>query len=76
MHKARPADGRSIIGAVLAKTQIGVEEYLDLVCPDRPEPDYGHGEVVERTFPTPIHAQLQALLGLLFAPLLVGRSSF
>jgi hypothetical protein len=31
---------------MLAKTQIGVEEYLGLVFPDRPEPDYVHGEVV------------------------------
>jgi Uma2 family endonuclease len=55
---------------MLAKTQIGVEEYLGLVFPDRPEPDYVHGEVVERALPTPIHAQIQVLLGLLFAPLL------
>src|ERR1700722_2662048 len=55
---------------MLAKTQIGVEEYLGLVFDDRPEPDYVHGEVVERTLPTPIHSQIQILLGLLFAPLL------
>ncbi|HEX6897369.1 MAG TPA: Uma2 family endonuclease [Bryobacteraceae bacterium] len=54
---------------MLAKTQIGVEEYLALELPDRPEPDYVHGEVVERTLPTPIHAQIQALLAVLFAPL-------
>ncbi len=58
------------MGAVLAKTQIGVEEYLDLVFDDRPEPDYVHGEVVERALPTPVHSQIQALLILLFAPLL------
>ncbi|MBZ5612159.1 MAG: Uma2 family endonuclease [Acidobacteriia bacterium] len=55
---------------MLAKTQIGVEEYLALAFPDRPEPDYVHGEVVERSLPTPIHAQIQVLLGVLFAPLL------
>lgn len=54
---------------MLAKTQISVEEYLALVFPDRPEPDYVHGEVVERALPTPIHAQIQVLLGILFAPL-------
>jgi Uma2 family endonuclease len=54
---------------MLAKTQIGVEEYLALAFPDRPEPDYVHGEVVERSLPTPIHAQIQVLLGQLFAPL-------
>src|SRR5580700_6584215 len=55
---------------VLAKTQIGVEEYLGLVFPDRPEPDYVHGEVVERALPTLVHAQIQALLVLLFGRLL------
>jgi len=55
---------------VLGKTQIGVEEYLDLAFPDRPEPDYVHGEVVERALPTPIHSQIQAALILLFAPLI------
>jgi len=54
---------------MLANTQIGVEEYLALAFPDRPEPDYVHGEVVERALPTPIHAQIQILLGILFAPL-------
>jgi len=54
---------------MLANTQIGVEEYLALVLPDRPEPDYVHGEVVEWASPTPIHAQIQILLGILFAPL-------
>ncbi len=56
--------------SVLAKTQIGVEEYLGLVFDDRPEPDYVDGEVVERSLPTPIHSQIQVLLGILFAPLL------
>jgi hypothetical protein len=46
---------------MLAKTQIGVEEYLGLVFDDRPEPDYVHGEVVKRTLPTPIRSQIQAL---------------
>jgi Uma2 family endonuclease len=55
---------------MLAKTQIGVEEYLGLVFDDRPEPDYVHGEVVERTVPTLVHAQIQALLILLFGRLL------
>ena len=50
-------------------TQIGVEEYLALAFPDRPEPDYVHGEVVERALPAPIHAQIQVLLGILFARL-------
>ena len=54
---------------MLANTQIGVEEYLALELPDRPEPDYVHGEVVERALPTPIHAHIQVLLGRLFAPL-------
>ncbi|HYL38525.1 MAG TPA: Uma2 family endonuclease [Bryobacteraceae bacterium] len=55
---------------MLAKTQIGVEEYLALAFPDRPEPDYVHGEVVERSLPTPIHSQIQALLILQFGALL------
>jgi Uma2 family endonuclease len=67
--RQRARDG-SIIGEVLAKTQIGVEEYLGLVFPDRPEPDYVHGEVVERALPTLVHAQIQALLVLLFGRLL------
>jgi Uma2 family endonuclease len=54
---------------MLAKTQIGVEEYLALVFPDRPEPDYVDGEVVKRSLPTPIHGQIQLLLGVLFAGL-------
>ena len=60
----------SMMNAVLARSQIGVEEYLDLVFDDRPEPDYVDGEVVERALPTPIHSQIQVLLGILFAPLL------
>src|ERR1700693_5533717 len=59
-----------MINAVLATTQIGVEEYLDLVFDDRPEPDYVDGEVVERALPTPVHSQIQGLLILLFAPLI------
>jgi Uma2 family endonuclease len=55
---------------VLAKTQIGVEEYLGLVFNDRPEPDYVHGEVVERSLPTLVHGQIQALLILLLGRLL------
>jgi Uma2 family endonuclease len=58
-----------MMDAVLARSQIGVEEYLDLVFQDRPEPDYVHGEVVERALPTPIHGQIQLLLGILLAPL-------
>ena len=58
------------MNAVLAKSQIGVEEYLELVLDDRPEPDYVDGEVVERSLPTPIHSRIQALLILLFAPLM------
>lgn len=59
-----------MINLVLARSQIGVEEYLDLAFDDRPEPDYVDGEVVERALPTPIHSQIQVLLGILFAPLL------
>jgi Uma2 family endonuclease len=55
---------------MLARTQIGVEEYLGLVFPDRPEPDYVHGEVVERSLPALAHGQIQALLVLLFGRLL------
>jgi Uma2 family endonuclease len=55
---------------MLAKSQIGVEEYLALAFPDRPEPDYVHGEVVERAMPTPVHSQIQGALILLFAALL------
>jgi Uma2 family endonuclease len=57
--------------AVLARSQIGVEEYLGLVFDERPEPDYVDGEVVERALPTPIHSQIQALLTLLFGPLAI-----
>jgi Uma2 family endonuclease len=56
--------------AVLARSQIGVEEYLDLVFDDRPEPDYVDGAVVERALPTVLHSQIQALLILLLAPLM------
>jgi Uma2 family endonuclease len=59
-----------MMDAVLARSQIGVEEYLDLVFKDRPEPDYVDGEVVERALPTPVHSQIQGLLILLFAPLM------
>lgn len=59
-----------MMDGVLARSQIGVEEYLDLEFEDRPEPDYVHGEVVERALPTLIHAQIQALLVLLFGRLL------
>src|ERR1700689_2151541 len=64
-----PTTHASMMDAVLARSQIGVEEYLDLVFQDRPEPDYVHGEVVERALPTPIHGQIQLLLGILLAPL-------
>jgi Uma2 family endonuclease len=54
----------------MARSQIGVEEYLGLAFEDRPEPDYVDGELVERALPTPIHSQIQGLLILLFAPLM------
>jgi Uma2 family endonuclease len=57
------------VSKMLANMQIGVEEYLALAFPDRPEPDYVHGEVVERALPTPIHARIQVQLGRFFAPL-------
>jgi Uma2 family endonuclease len=60
-----------MMDAVLARSQIGVEEYLDLVFNDRPEPDYVDGEVVERALPTPVHSQIQGLLIVLFAPLMI-----
>ena len=59
---------------MLANSQIGVEEYLALAFPDRPEPDYVHGEVVERALPAPVHARIQARLCLLFAKLRMGAS--
>ena len=59
----------SMMKAVLARSQIGVEEYLGLAFDDRPEPDYVNGEVVERSLPTPIHGQIQLLLGVLMTPL-------
>lgn len=55
--------------AVLAKSHIGVEEYLDLVFQDRPEPDYVDGEVIERALPDVAHSRLKASLALAFAPL-------
>src|SRR5580704_15315522 len=55
---------------MLAKTHIGVEEYLGLVFDDRPEPDYVDGEVVERALPTILHSKIQALLILLLASLM------
>jgi Uma2 family endonuclease len=60
-----------MIGAVLARSQIGVEEYLDLVIDDRPDPDFVDGKVVERALPTIIHARIQGQLILLFAPLIL-----
>jgi hypothetical protein len=54
---------------MLARTQIGVEEYLDLVFDDRPEPDYVHGEVVERGLPDVLHSRIKALLAVGFEPL-------
>jgi Uma2 family endonuclease len=59
-----------MMDGVLARSQIGVEEYLDLAFDDRPEPDYVDGEVLERALPTPIHSQIQALLIMMFAPLM------
>jgi Uma2 family endonuclease len=52
---------------MLAKTQIGVEEYLALAFSDRPEPDYVHGEAVERALPrnSQIHGALVVLLATL-----------
>ena len=67
---SRPGGSGIMMEAVLAKSHIGVEEYLDLVFEDRPEPDYVDGEVVERALPTPIHSEIQVLLTLLFAPLM------
>jgi Uma2 family endonuclease len=64
-----PARYHESIEEMLARTQIGVEEYLALALPDRPEPDYVHGEVVERALPTPIHSHIQAALILAIAPL-------
>src|SRR5271163_2729354 len=54
---------------MLARTQIGVEEYLALALPDRPEPDYVHGEVVERALPDTIHSYIHGLLAILLGPL-------
>jgi hypothetical protein len=34
-----------MISAELARSQIGVEEYLELTFDDRPEPNYVDGEV-------------------------------
>jgi Uma2 family endonuclease len=61
---------------MLARSQIGVEEYLDLVFDDRPEPDYVDGVVVERALPTPIHSRIQGLLIFLLAPLLSRAQLF
>ena len=61
------------MAAVLARSQIDVEEYLDLVFDDRPEPDYVDGEVVERALPTPIHGQIQVLLGIFVCALVDSR---
>jgi Uma2 family endonuclease len=55
---------------MLARSHIGVEEYLDLVFEDRPEPDYIDGVVVERALATPMHSEIQVLLILFFAPLI------
>jgi Uma2 family endonuclease len=52
-----------------AKAHIGVEEYLDLVFEDRPEPDYVDGQVVERALPDVAHSRLKGSLALAFAPL-------
>src|SRR5271163_3571443 len=71
----RTGDGGMMV-RVLARSQIGVEEYLDLVFDDRPEPDYVDGEVVERALPTILHSQIQALLILLLAPLLTRTRLF
>ncbi len=68
-ERAGGAGDGSMIRQVLARSQIGVEEYLDLVFEDRPEPDYVDGEVVGRALPTPLHGQIQALLAVLFAAL-------
>ena len=54
---------------VPARPQIGVEEYLDLVFEDRPEPDYVDGEVLGRAVPDVAHSQLKASLALSFAGL-------
>lgn len=49
-----------------ARTQISVEEYLTLSYNDRPEPDYVHGDIVERSLPTPTHAKVQGILAGMF----------
>jgi Uma2 family endonuclease len=53
----------------VAKTRIGVKEYLGLVFEDRPEPDYVDGEVIERPLPDVAHSHLKASLAIAFAPL-------
>jgi Uma2 family endonuclease len=53
----------------MARSRIGVEEYLGLSFDDRPEPDYIDGAVVERALPTVLHSRVKALLALLFEPL-------
>jgi Uma2 family endonuclease len=50
-------------------SQIGVEKYLGLSFEDRPEPDYVHGEVVERALPAVLHSRVKGLLALFFEPL-------
>ena len=52
-----------------AKTGITVEEYLTLHVKDRSEPHFVRGEVVERGSPTPLHAEIQVALGILFSVL-------
>ena len=58
-----------MMDGVLAKSQIGVEEYLALVFDDRPEPDYVDGEVLERALPDVAHSCVKASLAISFAPL-------
>ncbi len=54
---------------MLAKSHIGVEEYLDLVFEDRPEQDYVDGEVVERALPDVAHSRLKTSLVISFGRL-------
>jgi Uma2 family endonuclease len=59
---------------VATKTQIPAEQYLRMTFEH--DAEFVHGEIVERSMPTYIHARIQILLGFLFQSLRPAHALF
>jgi Uma2 family endonuclease len=59
---------------VATKTQITAEQYLRMTFEH--DAEFVHGEIVERSMPTYIHARIQILLGVLFESLRPAHALF